>query len=64
MQHVIMKKQDRKNYSAPAVSVVEFKVEEGMATSDIKIVQPNTDIDGMNERMQDGSTLNWNWHVD
>lgn len=59
----MVKNQDKKTYSTPAVTVVEFQIEAGFQSSNFKIVQPATDVNGMNEQMQDGSTLNWNWHV-
>ena len=63
-----MKNLTLKHYQTPVVKVVKFKIESGFAGSPTEkiIVQPGQSENpnpGMNEQMEDGSTLNWNWHV-
>ena len=46
--------------------MVAFMIERGFEGSPYRIVQPDTDNDGMNEQMnydENNSTLGWDWHI-
>ena len=54
-------KENKEKYMTPTVKVVGFMVESGFAGSPDRVVQPDSGNDGMNEKMQDGSSLGWGW---
>ncbi len=55
-------KVNQKKYEVPTVKVVNFMVEQGFAGTNDRIVQPSsTEDDGMAEKLNDGSSLEWGW---
>lgn len=58
--------QQKKSYKEPTVKMVAFMIERGFEGSPYRIVQPDTDTDGMNEQMnydENNSNLGWDWHI-